>query len=190
MQVLKDSLFIFVLFSGLSGHLSIFFETLKTMSDDNKADVPSDDFQIQTFDVAQQDELISVAESDLDASRANIQQDYLDLSSKYQMVLKMLEDEQKQFARNQQEHENRKRLLEEQLETLRQQLNEFTTDSNSTADTDGKLAILKVRFNYSSYQRFFYAKRWSENGHGFQLKSELGNRLYLGLGLVLRRRAV
>ena len=135
-------------FSGLSGDLSVFFETLKTMSDNNKADVPSDDFQIQTFDAAQQDELISVADSAADASMAYIQQEYSDLSSKYQMVLKMLEEEQKQRARNQQEHENRERLLEEQLETLRQQFNEFTTASNSTADADGKLEKLKVRFTY------------------------------------------
>jgi len=130
----------------LSGDLSIFFETLKTMSDSNKADVPSDDFQIQTFDAAQQDELISVADSAADASMAYIQQEYSDLSSKYQMVLKMLEEEQKQRTRNQQEHENRERLLEEQLETLRQQFNEFTTASNSTADADGKLEKLKVAY--------------------------------------------
>ena len=142
------SFFIEFSFSGLSGDLSIFFETLKTMSDNNKADVPSDDFQIQTFDAAQQDELISVADSAADASMAYIQQEYSDLSSKYQMVLKMLEEEQKQRARNQQEHENRERLLEEQLETLRQQFNEFTTASNSTADADGKLEKLKVRFTY------------------------------------------
>merc|ERR1719264_382503 len=58
----------------------------------------------------------------------------------------MLEEEQKQRSRNQQEHENRECLLEEQLETLRQQFNEFTTASNSTADADGKLEKLKVAY--------------------------------------------
>ena len=124
--------------------MTIFFETLKTMSDNNKADVPSEDFEIQTFDSAQQDELISVTDESVDASMAYIQQEYSDLSSKYQMVLQILEDEQKQRARHQQEHENRERSLLEELDTLRQQSNEFSAASNSTADADSKLEKLKV----------------------------------------------
>ena len=129
---------------GLSEDLTIFFDTLKTMSDNNKADVPDEDFEIQTFDSAQQDELISVADTEVDASMAYIQQEYSDLSSKYQMVLQMLEEEQKQRAKTQQEHENRERLLLEELETLRQQSNEFSAASNSAVDADSKLEKLKV----------------------------------------------
>ena len=95
------------------------------MSDNNKADVGPEEFEIQTFDSAQQDELISVAdESVASESMAYIQQEYSDLSTKYQMVLQMLEDVQAQRTRDQEEHENRERLLEEQLETLRHQFNE------------------------------------------------------------------
>ena len=119
------------------------------MSDNNKADVGPEEFEIQTFDSAQQDELISVAdESVASESMAYIQQEYSDLSTKYQMVLQMLEDVQAQRTRDQEEHENRERLLEEQLETLRHQFNEFSTASNSTADADGKLEKLKVRNFY------------------------------------------
>jgi len=130
----------------LSEDLTIFFDTLKTMSDKNQADVPDEDFEIQTFDSAQQDELISVADTEVDASMAYIQQEYSDLSSKYQMVLQMLEEEQKQRAKTQQEHENRERLLLEELETLRQQSNEFSAASNSAVDADSKLEKLKVAY--------------------------------------------
>ena len=126
------------------------------MSDNNKADVPDEDFEIQTFDSAQQDELISVADTEVDASMAYIQQEYSDLSSKYQMVLQMLEEEQKQRAKTQQEHENRERLLLEELETLRQQSNEFSAASNSTVDADSKLEKLKVllgHFLIDGYRR-------------------------------------
>ena len=135
--------------------MSIFFQTLKTMSDNNKADVEPEEFEIQTFDSAQQDELISVAdESVASESMAYIQQEYSDLSTKYQMVLQMLEDVQQQRTRDQKEHENRERLLEEQLETLRHQFNEFSTASNSTADADGKLEKLKVSESVYSFQTF------------------------------------
>lgn len=75
----------------LSEDLSVFFETLHNIStSENKAGVAeADEFEIQSFD--QRDELISVADESVDASMAYIQQEYSDLSSKYQMVLQMLE---------------------------------------------------------------------------------------------------
>ena len=54
------------------------------------------DFAIQTFDPEQADELVSVSGESVDASMSYIQQEYSDLSSKYQMVLQMLESEQQQ----------------------------------------------------------------------------------------------
>ena len=70
------------------------------MSDNNKVDVAADDFEIQTFDATQQDELVSIADETADASMAYIQQEYSDLSTKYQMVLQMLEEEQKQQVKD------------------------------------------------------------------------------------------
>ena len=72
----------------LSEDLSIFFQTLRNISMSENRSV--EEFEIQTFDPRPQqpDDLISVAD---DSSLAYIQQEYSDLSSKYQLVLKMLE---------------------------------------------------------------------------------------------------
>ncbi len=138
----------------LSEDLSIFFETLHTISMSEKAQ--DLDFEIQTFDEPspQADELVSISGESVDASMAYIQQEYSDLSSKYQMVLQMLEAEQRQKQSEQEAHQAREKLLEDQLESLRQQFNEFSVASASvgasatvdSAEAAGKLEKLKAAY--------------------------------------------
>ena len=66
-------------------------------------------------------ELVSVAtDESVNESMAYIQQEYSDLSSRYQMVLQMLESEQRQRQEQEREHVSVVEKLKEESETLKQ----------------------------------------------------------------------
>ena len=125
----------------LAEDITHFFETLKAMSLTTHHEEPTYDM-IKHGDEDEEDgELVSVADESVDASMAYIQQEYSDLSSRYQMVLQMLESEQQ--LRAQQEQENVK--LTEQVEALRQ-ASEFSQVSNDNSGIDEKLEKLKAAY--------------------------------------------
>ena len=129
----------------LASDITHFFETLKLMSVSETL-APEE----PTFDmikhVEDAEELVSVAdESVADASMAYIQQEYSDLSSRYQMVLQMLETEQ--LAKGQQEQENAK--LKEQVEALRQtELSQVSSGGDNEKLEKLKAAYQKLRTDH------------------------------------------
>ena len=135
----------------LAEDISHFFHTLKTLS------LPSSSSPMveeASFDMlrSQEDEdtnaeLVSVTDESVDASMAYIQQEYSDLSSRYQTVLQMLEAEQKERARQEQENLTTVNQLKEESETLRQHLSEVSQTSHDvTNESDEKLAKLKTAY--------------------------------------------
>ena len=108
------------------------------------------DFAIQTFDPEQADELVSVSGESVDASMSYIQQEYSDLSSKYQMVLQMLESEQQQRIADRDSYLEKEENMKSELEALRKSYSELAVSNNELAgqaDTDSKLEKLKSAYH-------------------------------------------
>ena len=125
----------------LAEDITHFFETLKAMSS------TTHHHEEPTYDMIKHEEdedgeLVSVADESVDASMAYIQQEYSDLSSRYQMVLQMLESEQQ--LRAQQEQENVK--LKEQVEALRQASDFSQVSNDNSGIVDEKLEKLKAAY--------------------------------------------
>ena len=132
----------------LAEDISHFFETLRSLS------LPSSSPMVEeaNFDMlrSQDDdtnsELVSVTDESVDASMAYIQQEYSDLSSRYQTVLQMLESEQKERVRQEQENLATIKQLKEESKTLRQHLSEVSQSDDINNENDEKLAKLKTAY--------------------------------------------
>lgn len=123
----------------LAEDISYFFETLHKMSERNEQPIEF----AETF-AEEPNDLVSIADESVDASMAYIQQEYSDLSSRYQMVLQMLEEEQQQRARLTQEAH-----LKEELDVMRKSQAEFAinnSETTSAAEADAKLVKLKTAY--------------------------------------------
>lgn len=168
----------------LSADLTNFYDTLRSMAN-SKAAVNMENqsqFEIQTFDSEPpSDDLISVADESIDASMAYIQQEYSDLSSKYQMVLQMLEQEQHKKNQAQAEHQMQEKLLEEQLESLRQQFSAFSAataqNSASTSEADEKLGKLKNAYQKLRQDHIGLLRQKGEVDKHLQLSTNKNDRL-------------
>ena len=175
----------------LSEDISYFFDTLHKMSERSIEPEDHPNFEIQTFD--QTDELVSTVDDSENASMAYIQQEYSDLSSRYQMVLQMLETEQNHRIRMEQDHAAKERQQREEIEALRKNFNECATtnnnESSSSAEVDGKLEKLK-----SAYQklRTDHIALLRLKGDGdkklidITSKHDILNQMYLNLEAILR----
>ena len=136
----------------LSEDISYFFETLSKMCDHGSLPMEDqqNDFAIQTFDPEQADELVSVSGESVDASMSYIQQEYSDLSSKYQMVLQMLESEQQQRIADRDNYLEKEENMKSELEALRKSYSELAVSNNELAgqsDADSKLEKLKSAYH-------------------------------------------
>ena len=132
----------------LSEDISYFFQTLRKMSDRTMPiEEEHNEFSIQTFDPEQTDELISVTDESMELNQLSyIQQEYSDLSSKYQMVLQALESEQQQRIVDRDAFLEKERNMKSELDALRKsftELNVTNHESEVTADADSKLEKLK-----------------------------------------------
>ncbi len=131
----------------LSGDISHYMKTLRQLADRNET-AQQEEVEEVLFDdnfgaASETNDLISVADESVDASMAYIQQEYSDLSSRYQMVLQMLEQEQNSRRQDQQGFESREQQLKDDLDSAKRSLAEYAAN-NTLSEADAKLEKLKV----------------------------------------------
>merc|ERR1719150_2873080 len=134
----------------LSEDISYFFETLSKMSDRSMSIEEQEvtEFPIQTF---QEEDLVSVTTDEtVNDSMMYIQQEYSDLSSKYQMVLQMLESEQQQRTLDKDAFLEKEKHMKCELEALRKSYSELSVSSvaepSTTTGQEEKLEKLKTAY--------------------------------------------
>merc|ERR1719150_2847019 len=134
----------------LSEDISYFFETLSKMSDRSMSIEEQEvtEFPIQTF---QEEDLVSVTTDEtVNDSMMYIQQEYSDLSSKYQMVLQMLESEQQQRTLDKDAFLEKEKHMKCELEALRKSYSELSVSSvaepSTTAGQEEKLEKFKTAY--------------------------------------------
>merc|ERR1719150_1889090 len=134
----------------LSEDISYFFETLSKMSDRSMSIEEQEvtEFPIQTF---QEEDLVSVTTDEtVNDSMSYIQQEYSDLSSKYQMVLQMLESEQQQRTLDKDAFLEKEKHMKCELEALRKSYSELSVSSvaepSTTTGQEEKLEKLKTAY--------------------------------------------
>ena len=137
----------------LSGDIEHYMNTLRQLALRNEMPPEQKFFADEDLNdaVAESNDLISVADDSVDAaSMAYIQQEYSDLSSRYQMVLQMLESEQQARQQEVKDHMTREQQLKDELSITKRDLVDFTASNkhgtSASAESDSKLEKLKTLY--------------------------------------------
>lgn len=131
----------------LSDDLSHFMNTLHRIAEYPEHEEEVEQPPHQDLEATNND-LISVGEDSVDTSMAYIQQEYSDLSSRYQSVLQMLHEEQQARTAMAVENQAREAQWKQEAEALRKSYAEFATNNREDLDKDNKMEKLK-----SAYQK-------------------------------------